>query len=67
MKKRKVKLEDIINEYPELDYPELCAQVAQLIESGVLLPDKCAKNNGESRTAAPFLEAGRRAGFHRNI
>ena len=31
MKKCKVKLEDIINEYPELDYPEFCAQVAQLI------------------------------------
>lgn len=46
MKKCKVKLEDIINEYPELDYPELCAQVAQLIESGALLPVKCAKNNG---------------------
>ena len=46
MKKCKVKLEDIINEYPELDYPELCAQVAQLIDSGALLPVKCAKNNG---------------------
>lgn len=46
MKKCKVKLEDIINEYPELDYPELCAQVTQLIESGALLPVKCAKNNG---------------------
>lgn len=46
MKKCKVKLEDIINEYPELDYPELCAQVAQLIERGALLPVKCAKNNG---------------------
>ena len=46
MKKRKVKLEDIIKDYPELDYPQLCAQVAQLIENGVLVPVKRAKNNG---------------------
>ena len=54
MKKRKVKLEDIINDYPELDYLQLCAQVTQLIEGGVLVPVKRAKTNGR-KPALPLV------------
>ena len=54
MKKRKVKLEDIINEYPELDYLQFCAQVTQLIENGVLVPVKRAKTNGR-KPALPLV------------
>ena len=46
MKKRKVYLEDIINEHPELDYLQFYAYVRQLIEREELVPMKNAKSNG---------------------
>lgn len=46
MKKRKVYLQDIINEHPELEYLQLYAYVTHLIEREELVPMKNAKSNG---------------------
>ena len=46
MKKKKVYLEDIIKEYPELEYQKLYEMICRQIEQGIMAPIKGSPQNG---------------------
>lgn len=46
MRKKKIQLEDILNEFPEKSYEEIYQEIMSRIERGILVPIEASKTNG---------------------